>query len=340
MDGCELMNGTKKLEWLEVMRGFAALWVLLHHANPSVHAFVGPSAISEAVGRNGFLGVDFFFVLSGFIIAFSSNRLVEAGRGAKDYALARLTRIYVPYLPVGLAMLALYAIAPGLSEGGRNPGLLTSVTLLPSNSPTALSVAWTLVHEVIFYAIFSLFFLSKRLLYALLVAWGCVIAGVYFSLGSLGRLGVGYLISPLNLCFLVGVATYYATRRGVPGALGLALGTVGLAIVLWAGLSPTPNRVLVAFGFACLVAFAASERMQGVRQFGLLRHLPSAQPSPIGVRSHGALRRSRHERDRGVRISSGFDYRPLLPLACRAPRVGARAPMARPKGYSLTGPNE
>ena len=71
-----------------------------------------------------------------------------------DYFHARLIRIYVPYLPVGIGMYLVDMLLPGLSESDRSPGLLTSFTLLPSNSPPALSVAWTLVHELIFYGLF------------------------------------------------------------------------------------------------------------------------------------------------------------------------------------------
>ena len=98
------MAADRKLEWLEAMRGLAALWVVLHHAGLSVDHFVGSTGSQPWIDR-GVLGVDFFFVLSGFIIAFASQRLAERGGGVKEYLTARLIRIYVPYLPIGIAML-------------------------------------------------------------------------------------------------------------------------------------------------------------------------------------------------------------------------------------------
>jgi peptidoglycan/LPS O-acetylase OafA/YrhL len=246
-----------RLQWLEVMRGLAACWVLVHHADISASFFLAPMPLRSAVVGNGYLGVDFFFVLSGFIIAFSSNRLRDTGRTWTDYAQARLLRIYVPYLPIGIAMVLLYLAFPGLSQGDRHPGLLTSLTLLPSASPPALGVAWTLVHELLFYMVFSLLFVSGRLLALAMAAWASVIA--YFAwLGLPLPPGWNYLLLPLNLCFLVGVLTYYATRRGVSTLVALASLAFGVTVLVSEVGHPGPNRWLLALAFASFIIAACS----------------------------------------------------------------------------------
>ena len=164
------MRGQAKLEWLEVMRGVAACWVVLHHASNAVPYFVGPLE-HAAVAANGHLGVDFFFVLSGFIIALSSSQLAARGGGLREYVRARFLRIYVPYWPIGVSFLVLCLAFPGLSASAHDVGVFTSLTLLPSNTPPALSVAWTLVHEVVFYAVFATYFVSRRLHALVLTAW-------------------------------------------------------------------------------------------------------------------------------------------------------------------------
>jgi exopolysaccharide production protein ExoZ len=252
-----MKTGMKKLEWLEAMRGGAALWVLLHHSVLAAIGFVGPLGPPFIIFSNGFLGVDFFFVLSGFIISTSSKALLDSGAGLREYATARVLRIYVPYFPIGVAMLLLYAALPGVSQGDRSSvSVVSSLTLMPSNLPPALSVAWTLVHEMLFYALFSVLFLSRRLLLVLLILWSAGIAVTAASGVELSRLA-GYFLSPLNLCFVLGVAVSWATRKGVGNRLALLVGVAGFLMVGSQAVSAeSPNRVLVALGFAGLVAAA------------------------------------------------------------------------------------
>lgn len=251
------MVADRKLEWLEAMRGLAAFWVVLHHAGLSVDHFVGSTGGRAWIDR-GFLGVDFFFVLSGFIIAFASQRLAERGGGVKEYLTARLIRIYVPYLPVGIAMVLLYQVLPGLSESGRETSLLTSLTLLPANQPPALSVAWTLVHEMVFYAIYALWFIHRRLFRIVLGVWAVAIITVALAGWEISR-AVSYLLSPLNLCFLAGVAVFHVSQRVRPGAaVAIAVAVIGVALVALQATALTPNRAIIAAAFALLVVSATA----------------------------------------------------------------------------------
>lgn len=252
----------KKIEWLDAMRGFAAIWVLSHHAVHAVTGFLGDPGTSFRIFLNGFLGVDFFFILSGFIIAMSTNRLISTGRGISDYLAARCVRIYVPYLPVGVAMLLLYMALPGLSHGDRESvSVLTTFTLLPSNTPPALSVAWTLVHEMIFYAVFTLFFISRRALNVTLVLWSLLIGGAWLAHVELIRFWA-YFLSPINLCFVLGVVIFVVTQRGVGNRVGAGTLLLGSILLGSQAFVEEPNHVVAALGFAGLITASLMPALQ------------------------------------------------------------------------------
>lgn len=104
---------------LQVFRGLAAMAVVIHHAAMSTLAFIGPLPpfLASAAGY-GYLGVDFFFVLSGFIIMHIHQHDACTLLAANRYLHKRFFRIFPPYLPISLSLLALYALFPGVSSAG------------------------------------------------------------------------------------------------------------------------------------------------------------------------------------------------------------------------------
>lgn len=171
-----------------------------------------------------------------------------------------MIRIYVPYLPVGIGIYLLYLLLPGLSEGGRSFGVLTSFTLLPGNSPPALSVAWTLVHEVIFYALYALWFVHRILFRLVFGAWLLLImAALFMGWGEAVPPFLRYFLSPLNLCFALGVSVFHLnTRIPIKWQVAWLLVLGGLLLIGVQVMSDAYSRVLVSFGFAAMVWAAAS----------------------------------------------------------------------------------
>ena len=87
------------------IRGIAALWVVVYH----VHEFDRISGPGAVLIRHGYLAVDIFFVLSGFVMALSYRGLFEAGLSLRRYAvflLRRAARIYPLYLLITLILIA------------------------------------------------------------------------------------------------------------------------------------------------------------------------------------------------------------------------------------------
>jgi len=267
------MAVTKQLiNSLQVFRGFAAFAVVCHHAAKSTEDFVGsamPEFLRAALGL-GYLGVDFFFVLSGFIIMYTHMDDGRSVASVRRYTFKRLIRLFPPYLPVSLAMVLFYTMAPGLSaQGGRDFSIWSSLFLIPADRPPALNVAWTLVHELIFYAMFMSFFVSARIFSMLLAVWAVLIVVVNSFSTPVGW--VNYLLSPLNIEFMFGVlAARYASRPGfqVSPRVLLVSGAVSAMSAL-AFISPQNLdwvRVVFAFGLALIVlTYVLRERVEPLR---------------------------------------------------------------------------
>jgi peptidoglycan/LPS O-acetylase OafA/YrhL len=109
---------------LDGMRGVAVLWVMLFHfaalaaarGDPWIEA-MGTIPILDAVIRNGYLGVDLFFLISGFLLTlpwFLHARAGDAAPRARAFYLRRVRRIVPAYY---LQLLVLFAIVLPLLLG-------------------------------------------------------------------------------------------------------------------------------------------------------------------------------------------------------------------------------
>jgi peptidoglycan/LPS O-acetylase OafA/YrhL len=213
---------------LQMARWIAACAVLLYHCEQSIKTFIGgvPSWASEVLER-GYLGVDFFFVLSGFIIFHNHSGDAQNLAALSRFARRRMLRIYLPYLPVAVGMAVVYAAFPWLSASVREISLAKTILLLPIAGEMALPVAWTLVHEVLFYLIFAALFYSG-LLFIGIAAWATVILfynAIDLNLGATADIA----LNVSNLEFVFGMVAAWLARR-VPTRIWPAIVIVSLAV--------------------------------------------------------------------------------------------------------------
>lgn len=98
-----------ELNYLTVLRAFAAVWVAIHHCFGSLEGMNLPDSLilSTFISR-GWLGVDLFFILSGFILAYSYQGKMDEFQTNTywNFLIKRFARIY----PAHLFVLGLYAI--------------------------------------------------------------------------------------------------------------------------------------------------------------------------------------------------------------------------------------
>jgi peptidoglycan/LPS O-acetylase OafA/YrhL len=181
----------------------------------------------------GFAGVDFFFVLSGFIILHIHADDIGQPRALGAYLWKRFSRIYPAYWVVFLLALPVYLLVPNYGFGyERDPDVFVRAFWLFPHPQThvVLTISWTLVHEIFFYVLFGLLILNKRLGLAIFLAWGgCVLAFACFD-----NFPWTFLFSAANVRFLAGMGVALTVRRWrIPAPRVLAV--LGVAVFLATG---------------------------------------------------------------------------------------------------------
>jgi len=225
---------SKHLIGLQALRGAAALMVLLHHLVEEENAQLAQRLIPHGLGV-GWVGVDLFFVLSGFIIFTTAAKAKSGMPVAAAFFSARFFRVFPAYwVATSLQLLLVAVIGAGLSgEGGHN--LVRSLFLLPQGeTQPILAAGWTLVHEILFYAIVGfLLILPKKFLAPGLFLWGASTIFAHISGFSRSNDFAITFYNPLNNEFLLGATIalilqkFSRPKNGFPIIVG---GTVLLLI--------------------------------------------------------------------------------------------------------------
>ncbi len=149
-------QGRRAYHALDAWRGVASLWVVLYHASLSLPVLFPMRPIhSPAWVQGGYLGVPLFFVISGYCIANAAISAARRDQAAHSFFMARLRRIYPPYLFVLLLSVVVSRLLPHFQDAFSLAPLFfaSSLTLtqVPLHQALAQSVFWTLNFEVGFY---------------------------------------------------------------------------------------------------------------------------------------------------------------------------------------------
>ena len=153
-----------RIPFLDTLRGFAALWVVLFHCAEGQHlptlTRVLPGPLVEAVFLAGHLGVPIFFVLSGFVLARMSAGKIDSGRAAAYFLIQRVVRLSPPYY-IAVLVGVVQLLVKGHAEGGTLPNLPQVLAHLTYSQDILgfdplNAIFWTLAIEVQFYIAFAL----------------------------------------------------------------------------------------------------------------------------------------------------------------------------------------
>ncbi|MCC3410783.1 MAG: acyltransferase [Microcoleus sp. PH2017_29_MFU_D_A] len=166
-------NPHKKLNLLQVYRGIGALLVVMFHVNQ-----MSTERLNQVTFFNlfqaGWSGVDYFFVLSGFIMVYVHRSAIGKKDQLKSFLVKRCVRIYPIYWIITLTVVFFFLLIPGFANAQdlSLDKIILSLLLIPQYGKPILDVGWTLVYEIYFYVLFSIaIWLKPKQSVPLLSAW-------------------------------------------------------------------------------------------------------------------------------------------------------------------------
>jgi peptidoglycan/LPS O-acetylase OafA/YrhL len=236
-----------RIATLQILRFVAATMVVYHHSGLLAQSLYGSAGFFGAGNfvAVGALGVDIFFVVSGFIITLTGPLATPRLTGVQ-FLWRRWSRVAPLFYLMTLQTLITYGI-PARANVFRagSPITLDRVVATiffwpsfgPTNVPPILSNGWTLCFEMIFYTAMSAALIGGRIRRNLLVGAILVLTLAVMRRFS-GWNGFAILLNPIFLEFGLGVLLALGWRwlQRLNPLAGLALGSAGLAVFIALGL--------------------------------------------------------------------------------------------------------
>lgn len=240
------MTAMNRLESVEAMRGIAAFSVAFFHFTIGS---IRPEGMLQVLGSVGWLGVEVFFVISGFVIPMSMwERNYSLRKDVFRFVARRLVRLEPAYLLTVVGCIALWhvsAMMPGFK--GTPPQISLEVIALHAGYLIAFfdqewlnPVFWTLAIEFQFYIAISLVFpllSSKNRLLRL---------SALIALVGLSHIGIGRNLLPYWFgLFAAGILTWMTHARQLKPR-----GFIVLSVILFISNSYSLGVLIASVGLA------------------------------------------------------------------------------------------
>ena len=259
---------TSRLVEVDALRGLAALAVVFFHLTTRFHE-VYPSGDSASFSfRHGHLGVNLFFIISGFVIFMT----LEKTKRPMDFMVSRFSRLYPVYW---VCVLLTFAITHSLGLPGKlvDPLPAAANALMFHglfNVPHVDGVYWTLEVELLFYCGMLLVFSVNGLhrIHQLLMAAFAVRLAYFVTEKYLGFDLPWTLFRILILkyiaWFAIGISIYLLSHRSDLGSRRQCLVTIAAALALTSLVDGLVVGAL-AFVFGAIVYLAATGHLPFLR---------------------------------------------------------------------------
>lgn len=255
------MNCNKeRIYGIDGLRFIAAIFVVFFHytyysldKEVVLHFYDNGMSFITNMSKYGFIGVELFFMISGFVILYSAK-----GKTWQKFARSRFLRIY-PMLWLAASITFICLVFLGATN--KEPSFLqylTNLTLMHRfifNQPHLDGVYWTLTVELRFYLIIGVLIafnlLTERNIKLLMFLWA-VTGLIYLSLGKNGN----FITS--GTYFAAGVSFYYIWSSGKTiyniGYTLLLFVMSSISVVLSHASENLSNSILVIlmFSFFCI----------------------------------------------------------------------------------------
>lgn len=247
-----------RLDWIQALRGLAALMVVMVHSRG---AFTGEArrVLADQVLLPMAMGVDLFFIISGFLMVwttrdFDGTRAYVAGFLAKRFA--RIWPLLVVITPVALVIE--HGVG-GFMDHQVVLSYLEGLAFIPHDPGgsriyfhMAVGVAWTLCFEWYFYMVFAASMAFGRWRYLALLTWfALTLVAIPLARGN-ATLEVAaqplvtwsryanLAINPIVWDFVAGMAAawLYGSRINTPSSRATVGITVVLLLLLWVVWTP------------------------------------------------------------------------------------------------------
>lgn len=254
---------------IQILRFVAAMLVVVMHTSQAISIHI-PVRGAGQYWNLGAVGVDIFFVISGFVMAMSvGTSLLDVQsrkRAAFIFIKRRLLRIVPLYWFYTLLKVALILALPGLATRSsvESAHLTASLFFIPAISPWGLvepmlPVGWTLNFEMLFYAVFALAIAlgAPRIKFCVLIFLLIFFVNRYFPTS----VPINFYAQSIVFEFIFGICIAQAISRVqtiTPAAGGVIL-VGGLVLIFGLNWKPETDQLLKwGLGAALLVLGAVA----------------------------------------------------------------------------------
>lgn len=242
----------RRFDSIQILRGLAALSVMLFHFRWNIN--LSYPGLGDRMLGWGAIGVDLFFIISGFVITLSAKKLTPGLSAVGIFLKHRARRILPAYFIILLITFLLSGAMSTFHYPEKVSNLISAITFSPidaSHAPFYVNdsgvygVRWTLNYEMLFYLVMAACLISKYRWVLLFGAFSLSLVVFPMLAGHAPTLAVsGYqfnsaylnlITNPIIWMFLVGVTfgLVYPYTKKLNSHFRLAVLIVGIAVPIY-----------------------------------------------------------------------------------------------------------